>query len=529
MLVINKPKIHIFRLLADTFINWQTYSLRNICMYNDLQQRENIKIHRLFSCLLVAQFILSVVIGFITNTLMLGIVAGLIIVVLPLYFSLSKPNATASKHIVAVAIQLMASLHMQQTMGMTEMHFQVFVLLAFLSFFRDWKVIVTGTAVVALHHIAGFISQSMGGSLIVFEAAQPALLILLIHATFAVVESVVLVFMAHRAAGEHDVAMELNSAIQKIMANDGSIDLSEDNIPKNPNLREFTNLLAAVRTLAEQSSHVGLRLVDIASKVRDSSNVLDSSVADQSHQVNTISESMQDISNSIDNVANLSQNANSIADGAKTSTQNTRTAIESSQSNIAHLKSTLTTTSTAIADLSSKCENISTVMQSIKSVAEQTNLLALNAAIESARAGEHGRGFAVVADEVRNLAIKSKESAEEIEQITSLLTNSANHSVSNMNECVDMVELAVESSESATANMKEVFKSIEQVNVNVTQVADSTTDQTKISQSISVSTDQLNDLFVCERDQVSGLQQDVSELNKLSDELSAQMSLFKFA
>lgn len=497
-------------------------------MRSALKHIENVRIHKLFVYLLICQFILSIIIGFITNTLLLGAVAGIIILALPLYFSLSKPNATVSKHIVTIAIQLMASLHIQQTMGMTEMHFQVFVLLAFLSFFRDWKVVVTGTLVVALHHVIGFVSQSMGGSLIVFEAEQPAFLILLIHATFAIVECVVLVFMAHQAASEHEVAMELNSAIKDIMATEGTIDLRPNNIPSNPNLHEFTNLLRSVKTLAEQSSHVGTSLVEIASKVRDSSNLLDTSVGEQSQQVDTISDSMKNITQSLDDVASLSQNAHSIADGAKASTQNTRVAIESSQSNIARLKSTLTTTSDAIADLSSKCENISMVMKSIKSVAEQTNLLALNAAIESARAGEHGRGFAVVADEVRNLAIKSKESAEEIEKITSVLTESANHSVINMNECVEMVELAVESSESATANMKEVFNSIEEVNVNVTRVADSTTKQTNVSVSINQSTEHLNALFVSERDHVTGLQHDVYELNNMADELNSQMKKFKF-
>ncbi|MCB1783128.1 MAG: hypothetical protein KDI13_03965 [Alphaproteobacteria bacterium] len=54
------------------------------------------------------------------------------------------------------------------------------------------------------------------------------------------------------------------------------------------------------------------------------------------------------------------------------------------------------------------------IVDIIGDISAQTNLLSLNATIEAARAGEYGRGFAVVADEVRQLAMKSKENAEQI-------------------------------------------------------------------------------------------------------------------
>ncbi len=76
-----------------------------------------------------------------------------------------------------------------------------------------------------------------------------------------------------------------------------------------------------------------------------------------------------------------------------------------------------------LSKLENSADKAKDVLKLVENISLQTNLLALNAAIEAARAGEYGKGFAVVADEVRNLAEKSREYVNEINEAISELVN----------------------------------------------------------------------------------------------------------
>ena len=81
-----------------------------------------------------------------------AIFLGGLIASFPIYMVFKHPGKASTRHTIAVAQMLFSSLLIHLTGGRLETHFHVFGSLAFLAFYRDWRVLVTATVVVALDH-----------------------------------------------------------------------------------------------------------------------------------------------------------------------------------------------------------------------------------------------------------------------------------------------------------------------------------------------------------------------------------------
>jgi PAS domain S-box-containing protein len=86
---------------------------------------------------------------------------------LPVFLAWKQPGRSLTRHTIAVAQMLTSALLIHLTGGRIETHFHVFGSLAFLAFYRDWRVLLTATAVVAADHMARglFWPQSVFGVL----------------------------------------------------------------------------------------------------------------------------------------------------------------------------------------------------------------------------------------------------------------------------------------------------------------------------------------------------------------------------
>ncbi len=78
---------------------------------------------------------------------------GAAILSLPLGMAYWTPGTVASRHTLAMGQMFFSSLLIHVMNGRIEAHFHVFGSLAFLAFYRDWKVLVTASLIVLLDHI----------------------------------------------------------------------------------------------------------------------------------------------------------------------------------------------------------------------------------------------------------------------------------------------------------------------------------------------------------------------------------------
>ena len=136
----------------------------------------------------------------------------------------------------------------------------------------------------------------------------------------------------------------------------------------------------------------------------------------------TVDDSFHVMRTSADSVRTGASQVKQLAEGIEISAREKRLEIDRALGILAEVRTSVDRAAAEVHELTGVAESINRFVAIVSRIAEQTNLLALNAAIEAARAGSAGRGFAVVADEVRKLAEQAQTAADDVVQLTAVVT-----------------------------------------------------------------------------------------------------------
>jgi len=226
----------------------------------------------------------------------------------------------------------------------------------------------------------------------------------------------------------------------------------------------------------------------------------------------------------------VSRSTTEVADDARSAEEHLREIsgqFKNSVTEIAALAGSVSNSAAVIRELEQETTGIVSLLDVIKGIAEQTNLLALNAAIEAARAGEQGRGFAVVADEVRNLAGKTQQATEDINDMIARLQNGVQRAVDTMQGGEETADRSVSSAKASEASIQEISSALVRIKDRSLQVAAAIEEQTSVINDINQNLNEARHLSQENQNVTRSLVDSVSAMNQSTIKMSRSVANFQ--
>jgi methyl-accepting chemotaxis protein len=243
-------------------------------------------------------------------------------------------------------------------------------------------------------------------------------------------------------------------------------------------------MIASVKNQAGQLENMARSLSSSARQIAENVN-------NESDAVSSMASAIEEMSVSTTHISDQGSSAKQIADASRNNAEEGAQVVNKTVSGLLTTAQEIESASAEVSRLGVDASRISDVVKVIKEIADQTNLLALNAAIEAARAGEQGRGFAVVADEVRKLAERTANATNEINQMSSKISEVVSHALDGMDRVVKTTRQGVTDAETAQNSIASIQQGFGEVASVIDDISAALTEQNVASNDLAKNTERV--------------------------------------
>lgn len=240
----------------------------------------------------------------------------------------------------------------------------------------------------------------------------------------------------------------------------------------------FAHMKDSLKTTVEQVTGVARDVATSSGELANNAQSLAGGTQELSAQATTVATASEEMAATSSSIA---ESCHMAADEAVRAGEAAQAGVNIAMRSASNIKGQIEQTrdnAGKVTSLGERSNQIGAIVATIEDIADQTNLLALNAAIEAARAGEQGRGFAVVADEVRALAERTAKATREIGGMIKTIQTETQVAVESMQQQVEVSQAVINDSDELGASLEAIMQRINEVTMQVNQIATAAEEQT---------------------------------------------------